>query len=340
MIDTYTAVGEAFDNKNYKLVIKLVREALEDPKFGFNMNLLYKYAYSLIMSYKLKEGLRVLNIIANNDTKAEMLSRVDFILSKIENRQIIKLYIKEYLKKGYELQPGLVVYLKSSEEIQNGDSNPSNNIKYPFMIWKVEGDTIYAFPIRRYINHGFYLSAYKYFKETNFTAYPKLAIFDRNNILKVDIQIDKFDYKCIIKDLYERTCVFGTINDYPKNNFVNECEQALAVTAEDIITLYDISNHTCKYYYIISVDEESRVYKGVAISHFNGNIYIKDEEIINIPMSMYIIEKIAISEDNRRKLKEETKELEKITRKKSELTLKRSILNKIQKFLDFFSKQS
>lgn len=340
MIDVYTEVGEAFDNKNYKLVIKLVRDALEVSNFGFNMNLLYKYAYSLIMSYKLKEGLRVFNIIAKNDIKAEMLSTVAFILGKIENKQVIKLYIKDYLKRGYELQPGLVVYLKSSEGIQNGDSNPRNNIRYPFMIWKVEEDKIYAFPIREYINHGFYLSAYKYLKEREFTVHPKLAIFNRDNIFKVDIQIDKSDYNHILRDLYKRSCVFGTINNYTKNYFVSELEKNLAISVEDVIVLYDISNHTCKYYYVVSIDEKAKIYKAVAISHLNGNIYIKDNEIIEIPMSIYIVEKVSISEDNRKRLKAEAVDLEEINRKRSKITLKRSILTKIQKFLDFFSKES
>lgn len=340
MIDTYTAVGEAFDNKNYKLVIKLVRDALEEPKFGFNMNLLYKYAYSLIMSYKLKEGLRILNIIAKNDTKVDMLSKIYYILSKIENKYIIKLYIKEYLKKGYEIQPGLVVYLKSPEEVLNGDPNSINNIKYPFMIWKIEGDTIYAFPMRKHKNHGFYLSSSKYLKDENLTAHPNLAIFNRSNILKVDMQIDRIDYNHIVRDLYERACVLSAIDNKPKNYFVREYEKSLAVSAEDIISLYDINSNGCKYYYIIRVDNETKTYKGVAISHLNGNIFVKDEEVIDIPESTYILGKVFVSETNRKRLKEETRKLEEAARKTSELTLKRSILNKIQKFLDFFSKES
>ena len=32
--EIYTAIGEAFDNRNYKQVIKLVREALTNPILG------------------------------------------------------------------------------------------------------------------------------------------------------------------------------------------------------------------------------------------------------------------------------------------------------------------
>lgn len=342
--EIYTAIGQAFDNRNYKQVIKLVREALTNPKFGFNMNLLYKYAYSLIMTYKVKEAIRVLKVIAKNDTKVEMLYKIEFILGKLEKKQVIKLYIKDYLKKGNKLEAGLVVYLKKQEDIQSKYPNFENNIRYPFMIWKVEGDKIYAFPIRKYMNHGFYISSNKYLTEANLACNPNLVIFEADAISKVDMQIDRIDFNNIIKDLYERLCVLGTINNSPKNHFVAELEKSLSVSVGDIVTIYNISNHVRTYYYIIEKDNESSTYKAIAISHLNGEIFIKNEDIIEIPFSAYIMEKVVVSEENKEKIKEAVSYLEKEQRNCNGLILKRTLLDKlrhkISKFLDFFTKES
>lgn len=302
--ELYTRIGQAFESENYYKVIKLVNKALKISEFGFNMQLLYKYGYSLIMSQKIKEGTEVLNFIALHDNNPHMLSQISRALTDLKRLTEVALPIEEYLSRGNELKAGLVVYLDSAESIENESPDSRNYINFQFMIWKLEGNRAYAFPIRRYEKYGYILKKSNYFKREDLTVRPDLLSFDINSITRIDFALNDFDYNLTIKDLYERQCVFGTINDAPKNHFIRELEQKIAINIGDIIALYNISNKYRSYYYVVDIDTENGVYKAVAISHSNGEIVLKSDIIEEIPFKSYIMEVVNVSNENKNSLNE------------------------------------
>lgn len=195
----YTLIGKAYENKNYKGVIELVDKALEIPEFGFNMNLIYKYGYSLLKAHRISEGMQILKFIVSDETDPLMLEKT---ISTIR-------------------------------------------------LWK-----------------------------------------------------KRSDYVSTINDLYQRYCIFGAINDIPKNHFVEVQEKLLKISVGDVIAVYDsISRMRC-YYYILDIDKENSVYRVNRIGHMNGELYIKDKNVEEIPFAAYIMEKTIISLENQRRLNE------------------------------------
>lgn len=307
MSNIYNRVGQAFDAEDYNKVIELIEEALKISDFGFNMPLLYKYGYSLLKLNRIEEGLAIFKIIVKNDTKKNAVATIKLILNKWENKKEIKLPEHKYLKDRYPLEPGVAVYLKSDCEVTSENPNHQNMPYYNYLIWKIEGNTVYAFALEKRGNFGYGLEPIKYFKPLVLTANPSLVTFDLSSISKTDIKLDPLDYNWIIQDLYERYCILGTIHNLPKNLFVQEIEKKSSFSVGDIIAMYDINSRVRRYYYIIDINQDQ--YKGVAITHSNGEISLRSEEIVEIPSESYIMEKLEVSPENQTKLQEITANL-------------------------------
>lgn len=291
----YREISEAFQNKKYYRVINLIEVALKIPNFGFNMSLLYKYGYSLMKTCNYEEGIKIYQIISAHDTNEKVKAFVKEVIEKYNKNQSLKLPITDYLAKGYKLESGVVVYLKENNEAG------FNNI-FPYMIWKIESNKIYAFPIKFYRNHGYILSKKRYFKTRHETVIPELVSFSISDILSIDGKLEAFDYNNTLRDLYQRYCIFGTITNTPKNSFVTEMENKISISVGDIISLYDVNDHTYHYYYILEVNQEESQYKGIMINHIDGEIGIKNGNTIEIPFSSYIVDKLFISPENNKKL--------------------------------------
>jgi len=300
----YTLIGEAFENGNYIQVVKLVDKALEIPEFGFNMNLLYKYGYSLLMVRRKKDGVRILKVILENDTNPHVLEKTREILKSWKKNQAIKLPIELYLSKGHKLQEGLAVYVRPDAKIESEIPLSEGSVSYLYLIWKIENDKIYAFPLKKYTSHGHILKAYKYFRKVDLAAVPKLVSFDVDSIMCVSMKLDTNDYVDTIKDLYERYCIFGTISCNSKNYFVQEKEKSLSINIGDIVAIYDPATRSKLYYSIIDIDTEQSIYRAFRIGHLNGELCLKGEYIEEIPFSTYIMEKTIISFENQTHLKE------------------------------------
>ncbi len=307
--EIYTKIGEAYEKKKYYKVIVLVEGALKVPKFGVDRNIMYQYANSLIKTHRVEDGIKVLRILKGLDKHPKMTETVDKILKRYDEQQKIQLPLEEFLAEGYKLEEGLAVFLKPDCKFLYEEDNHIKYLSSPFMIWKIVDGCIFAFPIEDREIHGHILFADLYFKNTNQTVYPSLVSFRVEDISHIDRKLGELDYTSVIKDLYERYCVLNTIQNNPKNYFVTEIEKNFLISVGDIISIYDCADRVRRYYYIIAVDESEGPYKGVAITHRNGEIYLKNTDIIEIPTSSYIMGKLNISEENRQRLEKDTADL-------------------------------
>ncbi len=307
--EIHEKIGEAYKNNNYFKVILLVEGALKNPKFGIDRNIMFQYASSLLRNHRVEDGIKVLRILKGLDKHPNMLKTVDKILERYDEQQKLKLPLEEYLAEGYKLEEGLTVFLKPDCKFLYEEDNHIKFLSRPFVIWKIVDDCIYAFPIEDRTTHGHILHAGRYFKNQDESVYPSLVSFRIEDISSIDRKLEPLDYTSVIKDLYERYCVLGSIENIPKSYFVTELEKNLQISVGDIITIYNSVDRVRRYYYIITVDETEGLYKGVAITHRNGEIYLKNTDIVEIPASAYIMGKLNVSEENRQKLEEATADL-------------------------------
>lgn len=287
--EIYKDINKAFKNNNYYQVINLINYALKMSKLGLDQEILFKYGYSLLKVGNIEEGINVLRIITNL-TKFSIVEQ--YIINNYEKKQNVNLALDEYLKQ-YELEAGLVVNVSSK----------------PFLIWKVSNNRVYAFKIENN-KHGIRISGSKYFIDGDLAFSPNLVKFDIKDIDSINFKLDDFDYKRVINDLLERNCIFGNIAHVPKNIFIREMERKLDIKEGDIITVFDVVSHHNRFYYIISIDENARMYKTVAITHEQGYIKLKNNEIIDISFDTFISGKNVVALDYKKRLAEEVASLE------------------------------
>lgn len=300
--ELYTQIKNKYNNREYVEVVKLVNQALCIPDFGFDRTIMYIYAYSLLMMQKEKEAMRVFEIIQKFDPNSNMLEMVSSTIQEWKRQQEIKMNAKEFYEGGNQLEEGLVVYIKGLSGFQSNVPPTKIAMKFPYLIWKIEGSRVFAFPLPPYKNHGYQISGFKYFKEIDRAAKPNLVSFDKKSISYISLKLDKKDYYQVLKDLYERFCIFGSLDSSPKNDFVLEMRKNLSIQAEDVICLFDASTREKKYYYLTHTDYEREVYLGAEITHVNGEIGLKSGVITEIPFSSFILEKANISLDNKKRL--------------------------------------
>lgn len=297
------AIKEASDKEEFYKVIDLANEALSIPNFGFTMETISRLGYSLIRVGKIAEGINLLQIIINKDTNDKFKEYTSNILKVAERLQQVQLPLKKYLEQGNILQEGVVIYLKDGREIAKDSASSSYLNSYmPYMVWKIEDNKVYGFPVKKYDNHGMCLRGHNYLIFQNCSVKPELVSFKLSDISKVYFEINKYDYQRVIRDLYERFCVFGSISNVSKNHFVTEMEQTLNIEIGNLIVLYNPQDRVRHYYYVMDIDTENGIYKCIQVTHRKGNITIKDEQVKEIPMSAYIMEKIPTTLENREKM--------------------------------------
>lgn len=314
-LELYKEIEEAYNQKRYYRVTNLVKKILKTSNEEIDEKIFFMYGYALLMINEQERGISIFKILSQLGT-SEISQKAKAIVVSWEEQKKFQLPLKEYLEQGYELKEGVIVYLNSLEGVIS-EAPARTGIDLPYMIWKIENNIVYAFPIRIYRKHGHYIQGRKYFKSNNQAVEATLVSFAISNISAIDIILDSTDCKSVIGDLYKRCCVLSSVNNTPKNHFVSELEKKILIEENDIISIFDVNDRHPHYYYVIKINKEDSIYYGVEITHINGEITLKNKNVVEIPKSSYILEKLTVSPLNIARINEIISDPESFTRKRT-----------------------
>ena len=127
----------------------------------------------------------------------------------------------KYLKEqNIPLKPGYIVRLKSGTI-----TNINLFREKPLLIYKIENDTIYAFPIRYNINKKFYVLPSINGEKVQLA--PELVTFNKQGILRVEYNITDDVLRLCLIDVYYRYLTLNKNNNLEEDIFVKDMQKII-----------------------------------------------------------------------------------------------------------------
>ena len=254
---------------DFLLVIMLLRcnKYMEAKKIidetNFNGNQMFKIGVTLytIGQYKLSkktlEEARVEKFSNHYDELYEKLHK------DIENHNKTNNYVSmnyEYFRLKHELSEGDIIYVSDVDE--NYKSIDSYSLKRTYMVWKIEGETVYAFPVTNKIPKD--IRCYKLFRQNylNFdsdrTVKADMVVINKKYIQKVQERLTREDYLNVLSNIYSGIIVLGDEEKKQQMQpFMDEIYNSFNIEINNVIVAYDREEKKAKNYLVIDMDEDS-----------------------------------------------------------------------------------
>lgn len=227
-----------------------------------------------ILEGKFKEALEIINICIKNETNPSNQKRLRsyerLIINHFEKGAYIETTYESFKERGNKLEPGHIVFLKNypKSEIRWQDTKV---IDRPYMIWKIEEDKIYVFPVSTKDRK----KAYKLFMQ----KYPnslcdrtiKYSLYNitEEDIISVQDKVLDEDFKIIIENLYQAS-YFSTKASKTQNRYFMQ-EFIGSVLKHDVIMDLASDNYKkMRYFLILDVEEDH--YRVIEIDDDNKKI--------------------------------------------------------------------
>lgn len=253
---------------NFVLVIMLLRcrkvnEAQEIIKEAdFNGNQLMKIGityFTIGEYYPAREALE-------NARKKSFSIHFDEIYEKIYNLSSEHLKTKKYVSMSYEyfkvkheLQPGDIIFVSDVDEYYK--SKDSSALNRAYMIWKIEGDRISAFPVTNKIPKD--IRRFKLFKQnylnfdTDRSVKEDLVIINKKDVEKVQERLTKDDFNNVLSNIYSGIIVQGDKDKYKMAEpFMDEMYNNFQIEKNNIIVAYNREEKRAKNYIVVDQDED------------------------------------------------------------------------------------
>lgn len=279
-----------------------------------------------LLQGKVKEAKEVLEKLLNGGLINKDDKKIRKYQSDINNYYKYGSFIEtEYLsfiKNGNKLEEGHVVFLKNSPVSFLSNFNDDKAAKRPYLIWKIDGNKVYMFPMKNKCNsEDFIISKEKYHNSyQDRTIKDSMCITNFNNILTVKDKLYDEDYKLIINRAF-KTLYFG--DQRQLNESLEFMKHYIGdISNYDIIEYIDLKTRENKYYLVIEIINLD--FKVVEVN-LKENIVL-DYEIKNFNKYKGIFNIIKIPEDQKKKYLEQIENNN--SNKKNDLSWKRVISKK------------
>ena len=211
-------------------------------------------------------------------------------LQKIYNNHkfnaFVEIEYQSFLDKGNILTPGHVIYIKNSPLLINGhkEIEDSKSDSRPYLIWKIENNMIYMFPLSK--NCGkfhYYLYAQNYpNSECDRAVKNNLSITTEDNILSVADKLNDNDYKIIISNLFVTS--YSCKDNDEKEGRRKFLEDYVGMPKiNDVISYYVPEEEKSYFYLVLDILEDD--YQVIEINHLLTE-FIGDT--ITIPKNRFI----------------------------------------------------
>ena len=250
--------------------------------------------YLNLIKIKLLEGnIKEAQAIINSRLKVETEESTLRMLRSYE--QLIKNHLEKgayieidynYFKKNNTLEPGHIVFLKNMPEsdYRNEDEKA---LKRPYMIWKIEKDILYIFPVStqdREKSYKLYIQKYPNSKCDRTVKYTLFQTTE-DNVVTVQDKVLEEDFKIILTNLYQASCFADKIskrqNQYFMQEYIGEIDKYDvikevvhgSVSGNSFHLVLDIEDD---HYRTIQVDYKNKKVIGVKSVKYNKDRVIYD----------------------------------------------------------------
>ena len=218
-----------------------------------------------------------------------------------------------YFKQSQYLKPQYVIYTSVDDTEKHNYFQIHQDQKKeqrPYLIWKIIGNTIYAFPLSSAKRERVYKLYAQNYPIIGFDRWAKdrLVRIDEKNIQKVIDYIHDEDYEKILNDIYHQVCYYKDATSRKAMDFfMKDRMQQSSVEIGDILEYYDTNTNKHLFYLIIKIDFQKHSYKVVELEKDADSTFrILHPEIKNSSMNRYFLRKISLEEE---KVKELTKSI-------------------------------
>ena len=253
---------------NFLLVILLLRcekikeaqEIIESADFNGNQLLKIGVTYFTTGQYELTK--EMLEKARKKRFSKHYDDTYEKIYDIIDKHQHTGKYISmnyEYFKKNHELRGGDIIFVSDVDE--HYKSIDQYALKRTYMIWKIEKDIIYAFPVTTKIPKD--IRRFKIFRQNylNFDSdrvvKEDIVMINKRNVQKVQERLTEEDYMSVLGNIYSGIIVSG--NDEKKqesNLFMKEIYDSFHIENNSIIVAYDRKTKKAKNYLVVDNDED------------------------------------------------------------------------------------
>ena len=229
---------------------------------NFNGNQLFKIGVTFysIGQYKLsRKTLEEARVEGFSNHYDELYEKIINIINKHNKTGKYISMNYEYFIQNKELQPGDIIYVSDvDEEYKKKDSNA---LKRTYMVWKINGKNIYAFPVTTKIPED--IRCYKIFKQNylNFnsdrTVKSDIVKTSIGNVRKVQERLTEEDYNNVLSNIYSGIIVSGDEKKYQETRFfIDEMYNQFQVEKNDVIVAYIREEQSAKNYLVVDQDEK------------------------------------------------------------------------------------
>ena len=222
----------------------------------------------------------------------------------------------KFKSKGQQLSPQHIIYTSKIRDdyFENQYNSDPKRENRPYMIWKIEGDKIYCFPVTTKItssddgkrNYALYHQNYKT-REFDRIIKNNLVVIQECDVERVIDRVNDKDFEIIIQQIYGDVCFQHDILKKHNSYFIETMSSQFKPKLFDIIKVpfQDNSGHThCKAYLILEIDYKKGKYKVLELDLTNEEIEIINYILNSINMKTPIITIEEVNSERKNKILE------------------------------------
>lgn len=261
--------------------------------FSYNINNIPILIKIYLQQGRVEEAYQLINDNINKNLSNDDQRKLQKYKKIIENHQKYGSYIEteytSFIKNGNILQRGHIIFLKTNPSSREHIYKDNREANRPYMIWKIEGNDLYIFPVKIKENKKAYIlycQKYQNFNQDRIIS-DHLYHTTLDNILSVKDKVIKEDYECVLKNLFN-TIYFGQTEQEINNNRKFLQDYIGEVKPYDIVEYVDKITRGESYYLVL--DKNDKKYQVIKIDLTNRKIL--DNDVILIDNKKIVYRKI------------------------------------------------
>lgn len=237
------------------------------PKDDYLLAKIYMLKGDLITAKSLFKKM-LNNPLFSDVFKDAIRKNIQKINNNIKYNAFVEIEYRSFLEKGNILVPGYIVYIKNDPLLVNGskDNNDLKSNSRPYLIWKIENDIVYMFPISKNCSKAHYYLFFQNYpnSECDRTIKNNLSITTIDNIISIYDKVLESDYKIIISNLFVTT--YSSHDMVEKEGRRKFLEEYVGIPKiNDVISYYVNEEKKSHFYLVLNILENE--YEVIELNH-------------------------------------------------------------------------